>query len=145
MKVNGIFPVPFWGASNNSSSPRRAGARQHPHSFSPFRGWERSKQQDGPLLLTVALCCSQAEAMCRAPGAKEKAKHDAKNNNLSCVELLSQDNNALLFAWGARSRSGPSCLFFLCSNLGIDLLVKNICRKCTCKGHRKSGKCRYFV
>lgn len=83
--------------------------------------------------------------MCRAPGAKEKAKHAAQNNNLSCVELLSQDNDVPLFAQSTRSRSGPSCLFFLCSNSGIDLLVKNICRKWTCKGYRKSGKCRYFV
>lgn len=48
---------------------------------------------------------------CRAPGAKEKAKSDAKNNNLSCTELLSQDNVQLL-ARGARSRSSPSTFAF---------------------------------
>lgn len=71
---------------------------------------------------TVMPCCSQAEAMCRAPGAKEKAKHDANNNSAS-PELLGQDNNVPLFAWGSRHRFAPSHLLFLSPNLGINSFV----------------------
>lgn len=42
---------------------------------------------------------------------------------LPCVELLGQDNNMLLFAWGSRQRFAPSHLLFLSPDLGINLFV----------------------
>lgn len=39
------------------------------------------------------------------------------------MELLGQDNNVLLFAWGSRQRFAPSHLLFLNPNLGINLFV----------------------
>lgn len=39
------------------------------------------------------------------------------------VELLGQDNNTQLFAWGSRHRFAPSHLPFLSPDLGINLFV----------------------
>ena len=49
--------------------------------FLPLEGGREATTGAKPLHPTMPLCCSQAEAMCRAPETKQKAKHDAKNNS----------------------------------------------------------------
>lgn len=47
------------------------------------------------------------------------------------MEVLSQDNNTVPFAWGSRQRFTPSHLPFLSPDLGINLFVSTAAEKST--------------
>lgn len=133
MQVNKDFLCHF-GELHIRSSPGDLGTRQHPHSFSPFRGWGRSNQQ-GLDLSFLPRHCAAARQRPRAGHCEPRRKQSARLRiTLPCAELLGQDNNVPLFAWGSKLRFGPSHLLFLCSNLGINLFVRTAAENQLVKG-----------
>lgn len=78
----------------------------------------------------MALCCSQAEAKYGAPGAKEKAKHDAKNNSA----LHGASGPGQQFCSGLQLEIWPFIFLFPCPNLGINLFVRTAAENQLVKG-----------
>lgn len=124
----------FWGALCISSSPGNLGTRQHPHSFSPFRGWGRSNQQGLDLSLPQRHCAAARQRPCAGHAEPRRKQSVMLRITLLCVELLGQDNNMPLFARGSKLRFGPSPLLFLCPNLGINLFVRTAAENQLVKG-----------
>lgn len=93
------------------------------------------------------ICLSQSSAAARQRPCAGHLETKRKQSmmliiTLPCMELLGQDNNVLLFAWGSRQRFAPSHLLFLNPNLGMKLFVstaaENQLRKGTA-GVRNAG------
>lgn len=71
--------------------------------------------------------------MCRAPGAEEKATRDSKNNS-ALRGASGPGHHHVVLAWGSKLSCDPSHLFFLCLNLGINLLVRTAAENQLIKG-----------